>query len=97
VELRGFEPLTSARQAPRSPDGGAASGSAGLDSEGPPPHRRLLPPTLCFPPVRVIFAFVLIGLRCIRIPIEEKALRAGLEGYDEYAAHVRYGLIPHVW
>jgi protein-S-isoprenylcysteine O-methyltransferase Ste14 len=56
----------------------------------------LLPPTLCFPPVRVIFAFVLIGLRCVRIPIEEKALRAGLEGYDEYAAHARYGLIPHV-
>jgi protein-S-isoprenylcysteine O-methyltransferase Ste14 len=45
----------------------------------------------------VIFAFVLIGLRCIRIPIEEKALRAELEGYDEYAAHVRYGLIPRVW
>jgi protein-S-isoprenylcysteine O-methyltransferase Ste14 len=45
----------------------------------------------------VIFAFVLIGLLCIRIPIEEKALRAGLEGYDEYAAHVRYRLIPHVW
>ena len=45
----------------------------------------------------VIFAFVLIGLLCIRIPIEEKALRAGLEDYDEYAAHVRYRLIPHVW
>jgi protein-S-isoprenylcysteine O-methyltransferase Ste14 len=45
----------------------------------------------------VIFAFVLIGLLCIRIPIEERVLRAGLEGYDEYAAHVRYRLIPHVW
>jgi protein-S-isoprenylcysteine O-methyltransferase Ste14 len=45
----------------------------------------------------VIFAFVLIGLLCIRIPIEEKVLRAGLKGYDEYAAHVRYRLIPHVW
>ena len=45
----------------------------------------------------VIFAFVLIGLLCIRIPIEEKTLRTGLEGYDEYAAHVRYRLIPHVW
>jgi protein-S-isoprenylcysteine O-methyltransferase Ste14 len=45
----------------------------------------------------VIFAFVLTGLLCIRIPIEEKALRAGLEGYDEYAAHVRYRLIPYVW
>jgi protein-S-isoprenylcysteine O-methyltransferase Ste14 len=45
----------------------------------------------------VIAALVLIGLICIRIPIEEKALRAGLKGYDEYAAHVRYRLIPHVW
>jgi protein-S-isoprenylcysteine O-methyltransferase Ste14 len=45
----------------------------------------------------VIFAFVLIGILCIRIPIEEKVLRAGLEGYDEYAAHVRYRLIPRVW
>jgi protein-S-isoprenylcysteine O-methyltransferase Ste14 len=43
----------------------------------------------------VIFAFVLIGLLCIRIPIEEKVLRAGLVGYDEYAAHVRSRLIPH--
>jgi protein-S-isoprenylcysteine O-methyltransferase Ste14 len=45
----------------------------------------------------VIFAFVLIGLLCVRIPIEEKALRAGLEGYDEYAGRIRYRLIPHVW
>jgi protein-S-isoprenylcysteine O-methyltransferase Ste14 len=45
----------------------------------------------------VIFAFVLIGLLCVRVPIEEKALRAGLEGYDEYAGRVRYRLIPHVW
>jgi protein-S-isoprenylcysteine O-methyltransferase Ste14 len=45
----------------------------------------------------VIFAFVLIGLLCVRIPIEEKSLRAGLEGYEEYAARVRYRLIPHVW
>ena len=45
----------------------------------------------------VIFAFVLIGLLCVRIPIDEKELRAGLEGYDEYAGRVRYRLIPHVW
>jgi protein-S-isoprenylcysteine O-methyltransferase Ste14 len=45
----------------------------------------------------VVFAFVLIGLLCARIPIEEKALRAGLEGYDEYAGRIRYRLIPHVW
>jgi hypothetical protein len=35
----------------RSPEGDAASGSARLNGEGTPPHRRLLPPTLCFPPV----------------------------------------------
>ena len=45
----------------------------------------------------VVSAFVLIGLLCIRIPIEEKALRAGLEGYDDYAARVPYRLIPYVW
>ena len=45
----------------------------------------------------VIFAFVLIGLLCIRIPIEEMVLLAGLECYDEYPARVRYRLIPHVW
>jgi protein-S-isoprenylcysteine O-methyltransferase Ste14 len=45
----------------------------------------------------VIFAFVLIGLLCVRIPIEEKALRAGLEGYNEYAGRVRCRLIPYVW
>ena len=28
---------------------------------------------------------------------EERVLRSGLAGYDEYAAHVRYRLIPHVW
>ena len=45
----------------------------------------------------VLFSLVPIGLLCLRIPIEEKALRAGLDGYDAYAARVRYRLIPHVW
>jgi protein-S-isoprenylcysteine O-methyltransferase Ste14 len=36
-------------------------------------------------------------LLAIRIGIEEKALRAGLEGYDDYARRVRYRLIPLVW
>lgn len=40
----------------------------------------------------------LLALLCgIRIGIEEKALRAGLEGYDDYARHVRWRLIPFVW
>jgi protein-S-isoprenylcysteine O-methyltransferase Ste14 len=42
----------------------------------------------------VLVVAVLLG---IRIGIEEKALRAGLQGYDDYAARVRYRLIPLVW
>jgi protein-S-isoprenylcysteine O-methyltransferase Ste14 len=42
-------------------------------------------------------ALVLAVLLAIRIAIEEKALRAGLQGYDDYAAHVRYRLVPRIW
>ena len=40
-----------------------------------------------------IFA-LLLG---IRIGIEEKTLRMGLEGYDDYARRVRWRLIPFIW
>lgn len=40
---------------------------------------------------------VFIVLLAIRIFIEEKTLRTGLRGYDDYAARVRYKLIPMVW
>jgi protein-S-isoprenylcysteine O-methyltransferase Ste14 len=43
------------------------------------------------------FVPVLALLLAIRIPLEERALRAGLAGYDDYAARVRYRLIPLVW
>jgi protein-S-isoprenylcysteine O-methyltransferase Ste14 len=33
----------------------------------------------------------------IRIPVEEKALREGLQGYDDYARRVRWRLIPSIW
>ena len=33
----------------------------------------------------------------MRIRIEEQELRTGLEGYDEYASHVRKRLIPFIW
>jgi protein-S-isoprenylcysteine O-methyltransferase Ste14 len=33
----------------------------------------------------------------IRIPIEERALREGLQGYDGYARRVRWRLIPFIW
>jgi protein-S-isoprenylcysteine O-methyltransferase Ste14 len=40
---------------------------------------------------------VLAVLLGIRIKIEEKVLRAGLEGYDDYVQRVRYPLIPLIW
>lgn len=40
---------------------------------------------------------VLAVLFAFRTRIEEQALRAGLDGYDAYAARVRYRLIPSVW
>jgi protein-S-isoprenylcysteine O-methyltransferase Ste14 len=40
---------------------------------------------------------IFILLLGIRIGIEEKALRAGLEGYDDYARRVRWRLIPFIW
>ncbi|MGD0157454.1 MAG: isoprenylcysteine carboxylmethyltransferase family protein [Terracidiphilus sp.] len=36
-------------------------------------------------------------LLIIRIGIEEKTLRMGLEGYDDYARRVRWRLIPLIW
>lgn len=40
---------------------------------------------------------LLIALLAVRIPIEERTLREGLPGYTDYAARVRYRLIPGVW
>ena len=40
---------------------------------------------------------ILTLLLAIRIGIEEKTLRTGLEGYDDYARRVRWRLIPHIW
>jgi protein-S-isoprenylcysteine O-methyltransferase Ste14 len=40
----------------------------------------------------------LVGLGfAIRIPVEEKALREGLQGYDDYARRVRWRLVPFIW
>ncbi|WP_439361266.1 methyltransferase family protein [Bradyrhizobium sp. DASA03007] len=38
-----------------------------------------------------------IALFAVRIPIEERTLREGLPGYADYAARVRYRLVPGVW
>ena len=40
---------------------------------------------------------ILALLLVIRIGIEEKTLRMGLEGYDDYARRVRWRLIPLIW
>ncbi|WP_027167345.1 isoprenylcysteine carboxylmethyltransferase family protein [Mesorhizobium sp. WSM3224] len=42
----------------------------------------------------VLVFIVLLGIRTF---IEEQTLRTGLQGYDDYAARVRYKLIPMVW
>jgi protein-S-isoprenylcysteine O-methyltransferase Ste14 len=40
---------------------------------------------------------LILGALAIRIFIEEAALRKGLPGYGDYAARVRYRLLPGVW
>jgi protein-S-isoprenylcysteine O-methyltransferase Ste14 len=40
---------------------------------------------------------LIVGALSVRIFIEEAALRQGLPGYGDYAARVRYRLIPGVW
>ena len=40
---------------------------------------------------------ILAFLLAIRIGIEEKTLRMGLEGYDDYARRVRWRLVPLIW
>jgi protein-S-isoprenylcysteine O-methyltransferase Ste14 len=42
----------------------------------------------------VVLLLVLLG---VRIHVEERTLRVGLAGYDDYAANVRYRLIPLIW
>ena len=40
---------------------------------------------------------ILACLLVIRIGIEERTLRMGLEGYDDYARRVRWRLVPLIW
>ena len=42
-------------------------------------------------------SFVLSGGIVFRTAMEDRELQRGLEGYAEYAARVRYRLIPFVW
>jgi protein-S-isoprenylcysteine O-methyltransferase Ste14 len=45
----------------------------------------------------LLWGCALLCLFAIRIHIEEQTLRRELQGYNEYAARVRYRLIPRVW
>ena len=45
----------------------------------------------------LLLCALLLGLLVWRIPLEERMLQNGLDGYDEYARKVRYRLIPRVW
>jgi protein-S-isoprenylcysteine O-methyltransferase Ste14 len=45
----------------------------------------------------LLWGCLLLGLFGVRIQIEEETLRKELRGYNEYAARVRYRLIPRVW
>src|SRR5262249_55309685 len=40
---------------------------------------------------------ILIAVLAVRAVLEERTLAAELEGYADYAARVRYRLIPRVW
>jgi protein-S-isoprenylcysteine O-methyltransferase Ste14 len=42
-------------------------------------------------------ALLFVPLLSVRIVMEERTLRAELEGYDDYARRVRWRLIPQVW
>jgi protein-S-isoprenylcysteine O-methyltransferase Ste14 len=43
------------------------------------------------------FAPLWVVLLSLRIPMEERLLRANLAGYDDYATRVRYRLVPGIW
>jgi protein-S-isoprenylcysteine O-methyltransferase Ste14 len=40
---------------------------------------------------------LLSALVAVRAVLEERVLRAELEGYDDYARRVRYRLVPYLW
>lgn len=45
----------------------------------------------------LLMGLVLVGMVAVRAVLEERTLRAELQGYGAYMEHVEYRLIPHVW
>jgi protein-S-isoprenylcysteine O-methyltransferase Ste14 len=39
----------------------------------------------------------LVLVIAMRAVLEERTLKAELDGYADYAARVRYRLVPHLW
>lgn len=42
-------------------------------------------------------ALVVVAAMAIRTMLEDRTLRAGLPGYADYAARVRFTLMPGLW
>ena len=42
-------------------------------------------------------ALLLVLAMAVRAVLEERALTAELDGYADYAARVRYRLVPYLW
>jgi protein-S-isoprenylcysteine O-methyltransferase Ste14 len=47
--------------------------------------------------VGLVLSPILITMLALRAVMEERMLRERLEGYADYAAHVRYRLVPLIW
>jgi protein-S-isoprenylcysteine O-methyltransferase Ste14 len=45
----------------------------------------------------LVASAALVALVAVRATLEERVLRAELEGYDVYARRVRYRLLPYLW
>ena len=45
----------------------------------------------------LLVLLLILGALSARISLEEDVLRKGLHAYGDYAARVRYRLIPGVW
>jgi len=54
-------------------------------------------PLLLGSPLGLLAAPVFLGLLALRTRWEEEALRAGLPGYDAYAARIRHRFVPGLW
>ncbi len=55
------------------------------------------PPLIVGSAIALVPAAVATGLLVVRTTLEDKTLRGKLDGYGEYAATVKYRLLPWLW